>query len=225
MWNVRLFVLFLFAGALYAQTKLYLAFEDFSPRGVLSYSGSSCGIVRNFNLRRLVTSVYWLGGPRVAYASGTVPPCFSAASPYDYAIYLSPPLSSGVTVIDVSGLVSCYASPSMNAAIRYQVYRWDKFIGGLRQLVATLTTGNCFSADPPTGSLPATGSTNQVEFFAGDRIAVIVSWIEGYGTWGADGNKEVAFFSGSDGVSESSITITPSVSFGSDSNPGRAFVR
>ena len=156
------------------------------------------------------------------FPSGTTGHIITKTAGGTRTVWISDPLSSGVTISGVitPNLWGLESAIQCNCGARYEVLRWNVATGGISSSLGVSTDGGVTewgttAAVRTSPTLTPTSTT----FNAGDRIVIAVYNDDGNGVTEASGRSWTLDYDASTGVDgDTYLSFTETISFSSDSN-------
>ncbi len=225
-----LLLLALLCASAQAATKVFL--HDAPSKGILP--GGADFVLRQANSTQgsaKVTAVTSSIAGAVSgqyFPSGTAGHIVTKTAGGTRTIWISDPLSSGVTISGTitPNLWGLESAAQCNCGARYEVLRWSVATGGISSSLGISSDGGVteWGTSAAVRTSPTLTPTSTT-FNAGDRIVIVIYNDDGNGVTEANGRNWTLDYDAGTGVDgDTYLSFTESLSFSSDSNnaPSRA---
>lgn len=162
------------------------------------------------------------------FPSGTAGHIVSKTGGGTRTIWISDPLSSGVTISGTitPNLWGLESAAQCNCGARYEVVRWNVATGGISSSLGISSDGGVSEWGTTAAARTApTLTPTSTTFNAGDRIVIVIYNDDGNSVTEANGRNWTLDYDAGTGVDgDTYLSFTESLSFSSDSNnaPSRA---
>lgn len=187
---------------------------DFTCRKADSTQGSALVTAVTNSIAGAVSSQYW--------PSGTAGHIITKTAGGTRTIWVSAPLSSGVTISGTitPNLWGLESAVQCNCGARYEVYRWSVATGGIVNSLGISSDGGV--SEWGTGAAVRTAPTltpTSTTFNAGDRIVIVIYNDDGNAVTEASARTWTLDYDAATGVDgDTFLSFTETISFSADSN-------